>query len=237
MLRRMKKTFLKVFKSYGRILFLFFFLTHAAAAPLPVGKEEGSKIKAIDKKYSDSKMVKMKVKKKVVYGQTGLEKSFSGDCWISKGKLRLELTDQETQIKNLIVVDDKNIWMESSPPKNDKKAVYQVIKSPLNNKKAKRQGLLQILSGEGILKYFTVAGVEKKASIWSLFLQPGKQSVEFKRALASVDTTQELILSLKFWDNIDNEEAFEFSDTEFLTKVDTSVFQYKLPAKAEVTNY
>lgn len=218
-------------------IFCLFISYKLLAAPQSVGNEESIKIKSIDKKYSQSKMVKMKVQKKVVYGQTGLEKSFSGECWISNGKLRLELVDQESKIKNLIVVDGKNIWMENPPPPEAKEAITQVLKSSLSDKKAKRQGLLQILSGEGVLKYFKVAGWEKKDSDWLLYLQPEKQSVEFKRAQALVDPQGEKIKSLKFWDNIDNMEAFDFSDTEFLKKIDTKKFVYKAPAKAEITSY
>ncbi|MBY0314130.1 MAG: outer membrane lipoprotein carrier protein LolA [Bdellovibrionales bacterium] len=197
--------------------------------------EQVNTLKEVDAKYQKSKSIIMDVQKTDRIAALEQTKSAAGKIWIRKGKFRLELeTKDESKDKSTIVADGQHLWMVTPPPKEFKGAKTQVVKVPMNTDRARQQGLLQLLTEGGVLKYFKVTGTSVERGRVTYFLSPDKKSVEFRRAQVVIDTEAKKILSLKYWDSLDNETNYEFSKVSFNGSVADSLLKYSPPKDADV---
>lgn len=197
--------------------------------------EQVALLKEVDEKYQKATSIEMVTSKTDLIAALDRKKESEGHLWVKKGKLRLELqTKDESKDQSLIIADGKYLWMVTPPPKEFKGAKTQVVKVPLNTKRARSQGLLQMLMEGGVVKYFKLAGVQESQGKTIFFLQPDKKSVEFRRAQLIVDPQQKVIATLKYWDSLDNETNYNFSEVHFGEKMDEKKFKYTPPKDADI---
>lgn len=219
-------------------LFAFVFLFSFSFGKTSIKPEDIDQVdtlKEIDQKYQKAKSIKMDVTKTDKISALDQTKSADGQLWIQKGKFRLELqTKDESKDKSLVVADGVHLWMVTPPPKEFKEAKTQVVKVKMNTDRARSQGLLQLLTEGGVLKYFKVTGTSAESGRITYFLSPDKKSVEFRRAQVVIDTKDKKIISLKYWDSLDNETNYEFSKISFGASIANPLLKYSPPKDADV---
>jgi len=204
----------------------------AGASMKPVAPEDLKALRSLDAHYKKVSSASMKVEKTLILGLLGQERKSTGQAWMSQGRLRMELGGSD---KTLLVVNKSSLWAVTYPPEEFKDAALQVIKGDLKSKKARSQGVLGLLTQGGILKVFKPTGIQVLASgDLTYFLQPEKSQTDFTRAQLKVSGDHKKILSLRYWDERDNETNFEFSDIAFGKKVDDKLFTFDPPANADV---
>lgn len=196
-----------------------------------VSKDQVLFLRNVDQKYQNEHGINIKLKKKLVSEMLGTEKKSMGEAWFSKGKMRLEITDPDP---SQIIADGKYLWVINPPPKEFKEAKTQVLKAELDSKRARSQGLIQLLTQGGLLKYFKVVGVQDEGGSVIYFLQPETQSVEFKRSQIRIDKNKKEIIELHYWDKLDNETFYTFETTKFNQKFEDKLFNYKPPKDADI---
>lgn len=204
-------------------------------APTP---EQIELLKEVDVRYQKAKTVKMGVQKTDKLAALEKTKELDGTLWLKKGKFRLELQSKDkNKDTSLIVADGKNLWFVTPPPKEFKDAKTQVLKAPLNAKKSANQGLLQILTEGGVLKYFKATGVIDGGDELTYLLKPETASVELQEAQVTLNRNDKTISGLKYFDSMKNETIYSFNNVEFDKTVKDSLLSYKPPKSADVTNY
>lgn len=210
-----------------------------AADKIPVVKpEQLVLLKSVDDKYQKAESIKMDVTKKDKVAALEQTREFEGSLVLKKGKFRLDVTSKDkNKDESLIVADGKTIWFVTPPPKEFKTAKIQVVKAPMNTDRARSQGLLQMLTQGGVLKYFTVTGANEDENTVTYFLQPDKSSLEFRRAQLMVDKKRKTLSMIKYWDSMDNETEYAFSSVEFDKKIDAKTLSYSPPKNADVVDY
>lgn len=199
-----------------------------------VSKKQMLLLKRADSKYQNDHGIHVKLKKTTLLAMLGTTKTSEGELWLDGGKMRLEINRPKA---SKIIADNNFLWIETPSPDGDQKAKPQVLKASLKSKRAKSQGLIQLLTRGGVLKYFRVSGVQATPEQVTYFLQPDKQAIEFKRAQIVVSTKTKEIMMLSYWDQVDNETKYDFSETQFKQNIAASRFQYQPPANAEVITY
>lgn len=199
-----------------------------------VSKNDMLLLREVDRRYQKDHGIHMKLKKTITLGMLGSTKKSEGEVWLDKGQMRLEIHKPEV---SKIVAGKKYLWIESPPPEGFDGVKTQVMRASLSSDQAKSQGLIQLLTNGGVLKYFRISGIQKEKGSTTFFLQPDSQSIEFKRAQLKVNLASKEIELLRYWDQMDNETLFEFSKSEFNKKLSNSLFSYKPPKGAEVITY
>jgi len=199
-----------------------------------IGKAEMSLLKMVDRKYQKEHGIHLKLKKTVKIGLLGSSRESEGEAWLNQGLMRLEI--QKPEVSKMISTA-KYFWIENAPPEGFKDIKTQVMKAELNTERAKSQGLIQLLTKGGVLKYFRVSGVQKAKDTLIYFLQPHNQALEFKRAQILVSPKTKTIEELKYWDQMDNETTYSFTASVFNQKLDPKKFEYTPPADAEIITY
>lgn len=199
-----------------------------------ISKEDMLLLRKVDQKYQKQHGIHLQLKKTITLGMLGSKKTSEGEVWLKNGKMKLVIHKPQA---SKIVAGSQFLWIESAPPEDFEGAKVQVLRASLNSKQAKSQGLIQLLTQGGVLKYFRVSGIQKEGKTVRYFLQPDQQSVEFKRAQIEVNPDTKVISLLRYWDQMDNETTFEFSKSQFNQKLAESVFQYSPPKNAEVITY
>jgi outer membrane lipoprotein carrier protein len=195
--------------------------------------EQVSLLKSVDDKYLSAQSVVMLTKKTNKSGVFDQVQEAEGTLSLKKGKLRLDLENKEKD-KSLVVADGSYLWMVSPPPKEFKGAKVQVIKASLNTKQARAQGLLQVLTEGGVLKYFSTGGVIHNGEMLTFFLQPKTPSQELRRLVININEKDKTITQLKYWDSLDNETIYDFSKIKFDAPVKKELFIYQPPKDADV---
>lgn len=191
-------------------------------------------LREVDQKYQKQHGIHLQLKKTIKSGMLGSTKESTGEVWLEKGKMKLVINKPQA---SKIIAGSQFLWIESAPPEDFEGAKVQVLRASLNSKQAKSQGLIQLLTQGGVLKYFRVSGIQKEADTIRFFLQPDKQAVEFKRAQIEVDKNSKVIQVLRYWDQMDNETTFNFTESEFNKKLSANLFKYNPPKDAEVITY
>ena len=154
----------------------------------------------------------------------------------------MELTstesDKETgKERSLVVVDGKNLWLVSPPVKDAKNSKTQVAKTKLANKKAKSHLLLQILTDGGVFRFFQVDKSVEQDDMVVYFLKPEKSMQEIQKAQVLVDKTKQVIAQFKYWDAMENETIYQFTNVEFDKSIKDAVFTYTPPKDAQVSEF
>ena len=227
------------------LIFQLFMATALAAAPAQkpapaavqpamrsATQDDEKKLSKISDRYRLAKTVSMKVAKTLKLGLLGEERKSTGQLWLSKGQLRMELAGSE---KTLLVVNKNNLWAVTYPAPEFKDAAVQVIKAQTNSKKAKAQALTGLLGAGGFAKSFKATAVQVlDGGDVSYFLQPAQDQSDFKRAQIRVAKDAKSIVELHYWDERDNETIFQFSETTFGAKSDPKLFEFTPPVNADV---
>ena len=221
-----------------QFLMLCVFFGGAAEKVLVVKTEQLVLLKSVDDRYQKADSIKMMVTKKDKVAALEQTREFEGSLVLKKGKFRLDVKSKDkNKDESLVVADGTTIWFVTPPPKEFKGAKTQVVKAPMNTDRARAQGLLQMLTQGGVLKYFTVTGAVENDKTTTYFLQPDKSSLEFRRAQLVVNKDNKTLAMLKYWDSMDNETEYEFSSVEFDKKIDKKLLSYSPPKDADVVNY
>jgi outer membrane lipoprotein-sorting protein len=198
-------------------------------------KEDVALIKSIDESYKNAKSISMDLKKILTVQLLDKVSKTSGKVLFSKGRMRMEMDAPD---KSLVVIDKKHIWVVNYPSAEFKNSAIQVIQAEVSTKKGRSQNFLGLLTQGGILKYFNVSGVLKTSDEEEVFfLQPNEATVEFKRAQMVIHPKTKKILSLKYWDELDNETGYEFSNVQFNQRLDDKSFVYHPPKNADITHF
>jgi len=198
--------------------------------------EHNAVLMDVEDKYQKASGITMEVQKTDKISLLDQTRKFSGSMKIKKGKFRLELqTDDASHDTSIVVADGKTLWLVAPPPKEFKEAKTQVTRVSVNNKGIKAQGFLQILTQGGILKHFTVSGVNENGDDATFFLSPKTASSEFRRAQLTVSKKNQTIDSLQYWDEQNNETIYTFSKVDFQKPIDDKLLKYTPPKDADVT--
>ncbi len=208
-------------------------------APVPSvvqpSEEDLKMVRGIDSAYQKAKTVSMNIKKSIKSQLIDSHASSSGKVLFSKGRMRMELNDPD---KSLVVIDKKHIWVVNYPSGEFKNSALQVLKAEISSKKGRSQNFLGLLTQGGVLKYFNVSGLMKLSDEEKIFfLQPNDATVEFKRAQMVLNPKTKRITGLRYWDELDNETVFEFSNIKFDVKLDEKNFNFELPEGADLTEF
>jgi outer membrane lipoprotein-sorting protein len=195
-------------------------------------------LKRVDAKYIVANTVTMDVNKTDKLNALEQTKSSEGTLQMKKGMLRMELTSSESdKEKTVVVVDGKNLWLVSPPVKEAKNSKTQVAKTKLANKKAKSHLLLQILTDGGVFRFFQVEKSVEQDDMVVYFLKPEKTIQEIQKAQVLVDKTKQVISQFKYWDAMENETIYQFTNVEFDKSIKDSVFTYTPPKDAQVSEF
>jgi chaperone LolA len=195
-------------------------------------------LKKVDAKYITAKTVTMSVNKTDKLSALEQTKSSEGTLQMKKGMLRMDLTSSESdKERSLVVVDGKNLWLVSPLVKDAKNSKTQVAKTKLANKKAKSHLLLQILTDGGVFRFFQVDKSVEQDDMVVYFLKPEKSMQEIQKAQVLVDKTKQVIAQFKYWDAMENETIYQFTNVEFDKSIKDSVFTYTPPKDAQVSEF
>lgn len=224
--------------SFLQLLVVGIFVSVAAEKAPVVQTEQLVLLKSVDDKYKKADSIKMNVVKKDTVAALEQTREYEGSLALKKGKFRLAVTTRDkNKDESLVVADGKTIWFVTPPPKEFKEAKIQVVKAPMNTDRARSQGLLQMLTEGGVLKYFTVTGAKEEDNKIVYFLEPDKSSLEFRRAQLTVNKDDKTLAALKYWDSMDNETEYVFSAVEFDKPLAAKLFSYTPPKNADVVDY
>ncbi len=190
-------------------------------------------LKEVSKKYRNGKMIKIETEKKVTSELMGRTTVYAGHIYLAQGKFRWE---NDTPDESLLLFDGDNIWNVQYPPK-DLGGAVQVARAKLS-KTTKSQILMSMLIGrEAIDKNFEIGPqVARDGEILSIELKPRSQDVRVKQLRLAVDTAAKEIRKISYKDDVDNLTEIEMKKTEFLKTENKSLFKYKIPKDAQVTN-
>ncbi len=182
-------------------------------------------------KYSKAKFIKTEVEKKLVQPVLKKTKESNGSLVLAgNGKFRLEFKDPD---KSLMVSDGKNMWVVQYPDLDSEK--IQVIHSKVKEQ-LKSQVLLSFLMGkEKVEKHFKIMSRNDDDGILTFKLEPKEEGTDLKDIRLEVDSDKKVINKISYKDTLDNETSFKFSNNKFEDEVKTSLFKFKIPKNAEVT--
>ncbi|MCB9073675.1 MAG: outer membrane lipoprotein carrier protein LolA [Bdellovibrionaceae bacterium] len=230
---------MKLYLYFSLFIFLGSHLAQAEVkAPGAPKTTELVLLKEVDQRYQKVKTIKSSIVKKDTVSALEQTREFEGTLWLTKGRFRLDVTSKDkNKDASLIVADGKTIWLVTPPPKEFKGAKTQVLKAPMDSKRARSQGLLQMLTEGGVLKYFRVTGTLDSDKNVTYFLQPDKQSLEFHRLQIAINKEKKWIEDLRYWDSMNNETEYVFSQIEFDSKFDNKLLTYSPPKDADIMNY
>lgn len=195
-------------------------------------KTQPDQLLSLNKNYGPQSSLTADVKKTTKLALLDKTKSSSGTLALSRGKLALELEGDE---KTRVVVDGVHAWVVSFPPKEFKDAPRQVLKAKIKGQPKEKMGLAALLSGSGLLEIFKVT--ERRAEDKKLIfvLAPKKISSDFKKAVIETNLKATEINKLTYWDELDNESLFEFSNTNSEAKPSAKLFKFTPSSKDEIT--
>lgn len=211
--------------------------TSAEPTTVPAKKkiEKENPLNQISRRYRQNRGVEMNVTKNTLLSVLKKTKTSTGNVQLSKGKLRMELTQPD---RSLLVYDKTQIWVVDYPPE-ELGGVPQVGHMKVAEK-SKDHALLSLLSGEADvwndlkLKEKTV----QNSSETHLFLpKDSKKFPGVTKIQIQVDSKKLQIEKIAYWDDIENKTEFIFSDVQFDKKISASAFNFSPPKDAQVTQY
>lgn len=197
--------------------------------PLPL-------LSKVSQKYRTTKGAQMKLEKKVVLSVLGQDRVSSGELKVSNGKLRLEMLSPN---RSLLVFDKENLWFEESSPPEFGPGSVQVGRLDVK-KNSKDQALLAFLLGdEKVWGELNLKSKEEKDKTLLLVTEP-RQASRFSniRELSLKLLPETLaITEIAYKDELGNQTKYSFSKVEFDTKLPASLFEYKPPKGAAISEY
>ena len=181
-------------------------------------------------KYRNSPAVMMNLNKTVKMKLLGETQKSSGSLYLSSNKMRYEIKKPE---KNLVVVNDKSIWIENRLPKNlGGKIQVTHLKTKTGQDKVK--GFLAAFFGNRNIKD-DMAFEKIDESNYKITFKKKSKIKDLKSAKIGIDQEGETITYLEYEDKISNITRHDFSGVNFQKSKDVSKFSYTPPKNADVT--
>lgn len=181
-------------------------------------------------KYRSAKLVEMSVDKTVTSELLGRQTLYKGRIFLGKEKFRWE---NDTPEKTLLVFDGQTIWSEQNLSEEFGGPV-QVAKGKVNRKN-RSHILLSALLGEKISKNFKTLRSSVKGNDYMIELKPIGDDLIIKSLVMVLDSKGKILKSISYKDDIGNLTKMDFLNVKFLDKEKNSLFNYKPPKGAQVT--
>lgn len=188
-------------------------------------------LEKIEAKYI-SQFVTINVKSEVTQALLERTKNYSGQLFIApKSRFKMQITEPN---KHMLLMNGKNIWVVDYPLDETQDKV-QILHSK-SAKNLKNQAFLDIFMGVGNLqKKFKIESSDKKNDEITYKLVPKKKDEQVERVELKLNSRDELIKSIAFWDSLGNKTQLEFKKQEFKPEVDNEVFKFQPPKDASIT--
>jgi outer membrane lipoprotein carrier protein len=192
-------------------------------------------IKAVVGKYKDAQAVGMKVEKKIHLALLDETKLGKGRLWFSKGRLKVQIDKPEG---SLLVVDNHTVWLESRLT-DEPSSLVQVTKMKASQIR-KSNALLAILFGDEAVwsKFELVTSHRQNGNLHvELKPQPGAKLLDVTKIKIVVRGSQSEIAEITYWDELENETSYKFSDVDFDVSLSAKDFKYTPPPDAEISEF
>ena len=184
--------------------------------------------------YRQSENMILEVRKTVKNAMLEKETSYKGMIRFMKSKFYWETQEPE---KGLIVYDGITLWTIQYPPAEFKTMPLQVAKMKIKSKKNSPIILAEIFGTRPIQSVFKVKQKLRDGSIVSFELREKKTEFGLKNLILKVDVKAQRVVSIEYLDEVENETKIEFRATQFNVKIKQSLFKYKPPSGAQITEY
>ena len=192
-------------------------------------------IKSILNKYQKTSAVKMKVEKAVHLALLDENKNGEGHLMFSKGRLKMVIDEPEN---SLLLVDGKSVWVVTPLSENPVGPVQVTKMKAAQIKKA--NALLAVLFGDGaIWNQLEVIKSLKEGPSLLVELKPKVlgQPPEVAKVKIILLPEKGEISEITYWDELDNETSYKFSEIQLNAKVSAREFTYVPPKDAEVSEF
>ncbi len=206
-----------------------------ARAPTALIEKDNSSptsiLEKVETKYV-TQFVKIQVKSEVTQALLERTKNYSGELYLApNSRFKMQILEPN---KHTLLMNGKNIWVVDYPLDETQDKV-QILHSK-SAKNLKNQAFLDIFMGVGNLqKKFKIESSDKKNDEITYKLVPKKKDDQVERVELRLNSKDELITSVAFWDSLGNKTELEFKKQEFKSEVDNNVFKFKPPKDASIT--
>ncbi len=207
-------------------LALFFFSVSSLAK-----SDFSPQLLAVIQKYGSSKLVTMKVHKKIKSELMEKETDYLGSVSLSGEKFRL---DTETPDKAEILFDGNILWNVQFPSKDAGGAV-QVLKSKVTKKNRSQILLSALTNRKSLKKNFKVIKEGQLDGQSVVTIQPKTSDLAVKSIDVQFDPNKKLLTKISYKDDIGNSTTMEFSEAKFLNKAPPNLFKIQVPQDAQTT--
>lgn len=184
--------------------------------------------------YKTADTMILEVRKTIKNTMLDKETISKGMIRFVKGNFYWETNDPE---KNLVIYNGKTLWTVQYPPTEFKESPIQVAKTSIKSKKNSPIILSEIFGTRPINSLFNVKLAKKDGSLMHYNLIEKKSQFGLKNLTLLIDVKNQRVVSLDYIDEVENEIKIEFRSTQFNMNIRKSLFSYKPPSKAQVTEY
>lgn len=195
-------------------------------------KSSSNLLKKVESTYTQKPYMETDVVKTLKSDLLSKETSHKGKINMGSGKFRWE---SKTPEETLLVFDGTYIWNVQYPSK-DFGGKVQVAKGKPDKKNKSHLIFLSIL-GKDLSKNFKIESEEPQTDgIVRLVITPKQGELAVKDLKIDVQTNDNTISQLSYVDDIGNLTTLVFSNLKFKSKGDKSLFKFKPPKGAQVTD-
>jgi chaperone LolA len=232
-LGKKSKSFLQLLYHLVSVVALLsaFFALYAYAKDLPTKKltPEVEVLQKVLSKYKNSKFTSATVERKLTQSLQGKTSVSQGQVFLSGSLFRLELKGKE---ETTIVFDGKKIWTET---KNESEKQPQVTSMRVGGK-AQNQLLLNEVFVQGkLLERFNVLSATRSGDSILFDLEPNKNVASVSSLKVSIDAKNTVLEEFTYFDELENETSYKFSEQKFDQKMSSKKFKYTPPKGVLVT--
>ncbi len=205
----------------------------AFAKATKVTKKNNQKVNLSEvlKKYRTTALVKMNVVKRVKSELLDKETLYKGQVYLAQGKFRW---DNDTPEKTQIIFDGKTVWNIQHPPP-ELPGPLQIAKAKVDKSTKKQILISTLLSENGINENFKIIKTTQENNDTTYDLEPKGKDLGVTSLKLKTDR-QRTISELSYKDDVGNQTIIQFSNSEFLKKSQSKLFEYAPPKGAQVTN-
>lgn len=183
--------------------------------------------------YKQSESMILEVRKTLTNTMLDKEVVSKGMIRFVKGKFYWETTDPE---KSLVIYNGKTLWTVQYPPAEFKDMPLQVGKMGVKSKKNSPIILSEIFGTRPLDTVFTIKQKSKSGNFYLYDLKEIKTDFGLKNLVLKIDNKEQRVVSIEYVDEVENETKIEFRSTQFNMKIRSSIFEYKPPKDAKVTD-
>lgn len=203
----------------------------ASVEVAPISNEPKDLLKKVESKYI-TQFVKIDVKSEVTQALLEKTKTYSGELFLApEGRFKMQISEPN---KHMLLMNGKNIWVVDYPLDETQDKV-QILHSK-SAKNLKNQAFLDIFMGVGNLqKKFKIDSSDKKNDEVTYKLIPKQKDEQIERVELKLNSKDELISSITFWDSLGNKTQLQFKKQEFKSEVPKEIFKFKPPKDSSIT--